>query len=53
MMVFDLDNRDSYNSLVQWEDEMKKNGIESNRVKVTVCGNKADSKGREVNSKEA
>jgi len=53
MMVFDLDNRDSYNSLVHWEDEMKKNGIESNRTKVVVCGNKSDSKGREVNSKDA
>ena len=53
MMVFDLDNRDSYNSLVHWEDEMKKNGIDSSRAKVVVCGNKSDSKGREVNSKEA
>jgi len=53
MMVFDLDNRDSYNSLVHWEDEMKKGGVETNRVKVVVCGNKADSKSREVNSKEA
>ena len=53
LMVFDLDNRDSYNSLVHWEDEMKKGGVETNRVKVVVCGNKSDSKGREVNSKEA
>ena len=53
IMVFDLDNRDSYNALVHWEDEMKRNGIETNRTKVIVCGNKADSKGREVNSKEA
>lgn len=53
IMVFDLDNRDSYNSLIHWEEEMKKNGIDSNRVKVVVCGNKSDSKGREVNSKEA
>lgn len=52
-MVFDLDNRDSYNSLIHWEDEMRKNGVDSSRTKVAVCGNKADSKGREVNSKEA
>jgi hypothetical protein len=52
-MVFDLDNRDSYNSLIHWEDEMKKNGIDTTRVKVVVCGNKSDAKGREINSKEA
>mmetsp|Transcript_18574 Transcript_18574/g.17651 ORF Transcript_18574/g.17651 Transcript_18574/m.17651 type:complete len:121 (+) Transcript_18574:550-912(+) len=53
LMVFDLDNRDSYNSLIHWEEEMKKNGIDVNRVKVVVCGNKSDSKGREVNAKDA
>lgn len=53
IMVFDVDNRDSYNSLIHWEDEMKKNGIDSTRVKVVVCGNKTDSKGREINSKDA
>lgn len=53
IMVYDVDNRDSYNSLIHWEDEMKKNGIDSTRVKVIVCGNKTDGKGREINSKEA
>jgi small GTP-binding protein len=52
LMVFDLDNRDSYNSLIHWEDEMRKNGADMNRLKVVVCGNKSDSKGREVNSKD-
>ena len=53
IMVFDLDNRDSYNSLIHWEDEMKKSGIDPTRTKVVVCGNKADGKGREVNTKDA
>ncbi|CDW82635.1 small gtp-binding protein domain containing protein [Stylonychia lemnae] len=53
MMVFDLDNRDSFNSLIHWEDEMKKNGVDSARLKIVVCGNKSDSKGREINSKDA
>ena len=52
-MVFDVDNRDSFTSLIQWENEMKKNGIEKGRVKVIVCGNKCDGKGREVNTAEA
>jgi GTPase SAR1 family protein len=42
IMVFDVDNRDSYISLVHWEEEMKRYGIEYNRVKVVVCGNKCD-----------
>jgi len=53
LMVFDVDNRDSYISLVQWEDEMKRHGCEMNRLKVVVCGNKCDSKGREVKEAEA
>jgi len=54
LMVFDLDNRDSFNSLVHWEDEIRKGQLDMTRVKVVVCGNKADSKGsREVNSKDA
>ena len=52
LMVFDLDNRDSFNALVHWEEEMKKNGVDSNRAKVILCGNKSDSKGREVNAKD-
>lgn len=52
IMVFDVDNRDSFNSLIHWEDEMKKNGVDANRIKVVVCGNKSDSKSREVNLKD-
>ena len=52
IMVFDLDNRDSFNSLIHWEEEMKRNGIDSNRTKTVLLGNKNDSKAREVNSKE-
>ena len=52
-MVFDVDNRDSYISLVHWEDEMKRYGVDLNRTKVVVCGNKCDSKSREVKEAEA
>ena len=53
IMVFDIDNRDSYISLVHWEDEMKRYGVDMARVKVVVCANKCDLKGREVNPKDA
>lgn len=52
MMVFDVDNRDSFTSLVHWENEMRKNGIEKGRIKVVVCGNKAEGRGREVSAAE-
>ena len=53
IMVYDVDNRDSYVSLVHWEDEMKRYGCEMNRLKVIVCGNKCESKSREVKEAEA
>jgi DnaJ family protein C protein 27 len=53
VMVFDVDNRDSYISLIHWEEEMKRSGIDSSRVKVVVCANKAESKNREVKEAEA
>jgi len=53
VMVFDLDNRDGYQSLPSWEDEMKRCGVEMNRCRVVVCGNKSDQKSREVNQQEA
>lgn len=51
--VFDVDNRDSYISLVHWEEEMRRQGADMNRLKVVVCGNKCDSKSREVREVEA
>jgi DnaJ homolog subfamily C member 27 len=42
VMVFDVDNKDSFNSLVHWEEEMKKHGVDMARVKTVVCGNKCD-----------
>lgn len=53
IMVFDVDNRDSYSSLIHWEEEMKRFGADTNRVKVVVCGNKSESKNREVKENEA
>ena len=53
VMVFDVDNRDSYISLIHWEEEMKRCGCDMNRLKVIVAGNKCDSKAREVKEAEA
>ena len=48
-MVYDVDNKDSFTSLIHWEEEMRRFGVETNRIKVIVCGNKVDMPGREVN----
>lgn len=51
-MVYDLDNKDSFASLIHWEEEMKRFGVELSRTKIVVCGNKSDNPGREVNVKD-
>ncbi len=53
VMVFDLDNRDSFIALHHWEEEMKRNSVDTNRTKTIIMGNKSDSKSREVNTQEA
>jgi DnaJ family protein C protein 27 len=53
LMVYDVDNRDSFSALVHWEDEMKRYGVDMARVKVVVAGNKSDVKGREVQPADA
>ena len=52
-MVYDVDNRDSFSSLVHWEEEMRRFGVDMSRVKIIVCGNKCDNKNREVKEAEA
>ena len=52
LMVYDVDNRDSYVNLVHWESEMRQNGIDPSQVSVVVCANKVDGRGREVSTAE-
>lgn len=51
-MVYDMDNRDSFTSLVHWEEEMRRFNVDMSRIKVIVCGNKSDMSGREVNPRD-
>ena len=52
VMVYDVTNKDSFSSLVQWEEEMRRCGVDMARVKIIVCGNKSDDSGREVNPQQ-
>ena len=52
LMVYDVDNRDSFVNLVHWESEMKQNGIDPSQAQVVICANKVDGRGREVSTSE-
>ncbi|CAI2372096.1 unnamed protein product [Moneuplotes crassus] len=52
LMVYDVDNRDSYVNLVHWESEMRQNSIDLKSLGVVVCANKVDARGREVSTSE-
>ena len=53
ILVFDVDNRDSYISLVHSVEEMQRYGDKSRPTKGVVCANKCESKSREVKEAEA
>ena len=53
IMVFDLNNRDSFAALPSWEAEMRSHGLDISRLKVVLCANRSDLKGREVSADEA
>jgi small GTP-binding protein len=53
LLVFDVSNRDSFVSLIHWEEEMKRFGVDMTKAKVVLIGNKVDLKGREVSEAEA
>mmetsp|Transcript_23511 Transcript_23511/g.76620 ORF Transcript_23511/g.76620 Transcript_23511/m.76620 type:complete len:137 (-) Transcript_23511:310-720(-) len=51
ILVFDVSNRASFEALEGWVQEAYKHGAKD--MQVAVCGNKCDSKSREVKPKEA
>jgi DnaJ family protein C protein 27 len=53
LLVFDLENRDSFNGLSKWESIMKSQGVSSKEAVVVLVGNKNDSRAKEVEQAEA
>lgn len=53
LLVFDLDNRESFNNLGRWENAMRANGLNLKEAVVMLVGNKCDGRGKEVDSSEA
>lgn len=42
VMVFDLENRESFINLIKWERIMKENGLDFTKAVVFIVGNKSD-----------
>ncbi len=53
LLVYDINNRDSFAALPSWEAEMRSHGLDFSRLKVVLCANRADLKSREVSFDEA
>lgn len=48
LLIFDLENRESFNGLGKWESAMKSNGINLKETVVVLVGNKNDGRAKEV-----
>ena len=48
LLIFDLENRESFNDLGKWEAAMKSNGINLKETVVVLVGNKNDGRAKEV-----
>lgn len=48
LLVFDLENRESFNGLGKWEAAMKSNGLSLKETVVVLVGNKNDGRAKEV-----
>lgn len=53
LLVFDLENRDSFNGLGKWESVMKEQGVILKEAVVVLVGNKNDGRAKEVEQVEA
>ncbi|EGR27992.1 hypothetical protein IMG5_185750 [Ichthyophthirius multifiliis] len=48
LLVFDLDNRESFLNLLKWERIMKENGVDFTRSIVFIVGNKTDLNSKQI-----
>lgn len=46
LLVFDIDNKQSFQNLPRWENIMKSNGLDLKQTVVFLLGNKSDLKGK-------
>ena len=53
LLVFDLDNKQSFQNLSRWENIMKSHGVDFKQSVIFLLGNKSDTKGKEVDASEA
>lgn len=53
LLTFEVNEKATFNNLNRWEREARSNGLNLQEVDVVVCGNKAETNGREVTASEA
>jgi DnaJ family protein C protein 27 len=53
LLIFDLENRESFTNLGRWESLMKNSGINSKDSVIMLVGNKCDGRTKEVDSADA
>lgn len=52
LLVFDLENRESFNNISKWENTMNSNGLNMKEAVIFLLGNKSDTKTKEVDASE-
>lgn len=53
LLIFDLENRESFTNLAKWESVMKSSAINSKDSVIMLVGNKCDGRTKEVDSADA
>lgn len=48
LLIFDLENRESFNNLGKWESVMKNYGVNAKDSVIMLIGNKCDGRSKEV-----
>jgi DnaJ family protein C protein 27 len=52
MLIFDLENKETFNNLSKWENVMKNNGVNMKEAVIMLIGNKCDGRTKEIDQAE-
>ena len=52
LLVYDISDKESFKNLHFWEDEIKSKGLDTQKIKTVLIGNKSDAGSREIQTSE-
>ena len=52
MLIFDLENKETFNNLSKWQNTMKNNGVNMKEAVIMLIGNKCDGRTKEIDQAE-